>query len=325
MNILVTGGLGAIGSWVTRQLVDRGERVVTYSIDIDTTLVRDIVDRIAMVTGDIMDLPALLRTIKEYKIQRICHLAAMLGEQARANPWLAFQVNAVGTLNVLEAARIMDVERVVFTSSLAVYAPFSGEYTYPTYKPIDEDHPKNPTFKLTGVYGTAKLASELLCFHYNQEFGLDFVTLRFSPLLGIARKARGRPFGIQSRMIENAIQGEPTVIPRGGDEKSDLVYIKDTAYSVVLACFAQNLKHRDFNIGTGKLYTLEDLANAIKKIYPEAVFEIGPGLDPGGWSSYNCAVDISRAREELGYSPKFTLEEAARDCVETTKWLDSEG
>jgi len=322
MNILVTGGLGAIGGWVTRQLVERGDRPVTYSRHIDTTLVKDIVDKITMVTGDIMDMPTLLRTIKEHKIQIICHLSAMMARDCRANPWLGFQVNAVGTLNVLEAARIMDVERVVFTSSLAAYAPITGEYGYPTYKPITEDYPKYPTFKLMGVYGTAKLASELLCLHYNQEFGLDFVTLRFCPLLGIASKVRGHTIATHSRMIENAMLGKPTIIPQGGDERSDLVYVKDAANSIVLACFAQNLKHHDFNIGTGKSYSLEDLANALRKIFPEAVIEIGLGRDTSGFSSYNCVFDISRAREELGYSPQFTLEDAVRDCVETTKKLE---
>ena len=326
MNILVTGGLGAIGSWVTRQLAEQGEKVVTYSRHIDTTLVRDIVDKINMVTGDIMDLPALLHTIKEHKIQRICHLAAMLGELTQANPWLGFHVNAIGTLNVLEAARIMDLERVVFTSSLAVYAPFNGEHIYPTYKPIGEDYLKYPTGRRAGVYGTAKLASELLCLHYNQEFGVDYIALRFCPLIGIARKTKGHGrVAIHSRMIDNAMTGKTTVIPRGGDEKNDLIYIKDAARSVVLACFAQNLKHHDFNIGTGKSYDLKDMASTIKKIYPEAVFDIGPGLDPIGAGNMYCVFDISRARDELGYAPKFTLEEAVRDCVETMKWLDSEG
>jgi len=324
MNILITGGLGAIGSWVTRQLIEQGDRAVTYSRHIDNTLVRDIVDKIEMVTGDIMDLPTLLHTIKKYKIQRICHLSAMLGELAQANPWLGFQVNAIGTLNVLEAARIMDVERVVFTSSIAVFIPFAGEHIYPTYKPITEEHPKYPTARRVGVYGTAKLASELLCLHYNQEFGLDSVVLHFCPLLGIARKSRGRGriTALHSIMVENAMLGKPTIIPRGGEEKTDLLYVKDAARSIVLACFAQNLKHHNFNIGTGKSYSLEDLASAIRKIYPEAVFEIGPGLDPIGVGNIYCVFDSSRARNELGYSPKFTLEEAVKDCVETVKWLD---
>lgn len=321
MNILITGGLGVIGSWVTRQLSDQGEKVITYSRHLDTTLVSDIADRIEMIRGDVLDLPTLIRTIKDYKIRRICHLAALLSEATQANPWFGFQVDAVGTLNVLEAARIMEVERVVFTSSMAVFAPGTGEYGHPTYKPVDEDYPKYPDSKRNGVYGTAKLASEFLCLHYYQDYGLDYVILRFSPLYGIGRLARHGRIAIYNKMIENAMLGQPTIIPRGGEQKTDLVYTKDAARGVVLACFVQNPKHRIFHIASGKAHKLEDMVNAVRKIYPDAVFEIGPGLDHLGSGNRYYVLDISRARDELGYSPKYSLEEGVRDYVETMKRL----
>ena len=325
MNILVTGGLGVSGAWVTRQLLEEGHQPVVYDNRMDTVLVPDIVDKIEIVMGDIMDLPMLVRTIKEYNVQRICHLAALMGKPVQANPWLGFQVNAVGMLNVLEAARIMDVERVVFTSSIGVFAPFTGEHGYPSYKPINEDYPKHPISRRSGIYCTAKLASELMCFHYHQSYGLDYVVLRIGLMNGIGKKARHGPVAIYGKMIENAMLGKPTTIPQGGDEKTDIVYTKDIANSVVLACFAQDLKHREFNIGTGKGYTLRDVADAIRKLYPEAVIDIGPGLDYLGFSSFEyCIFDISRAREELGYSPKFTLEQGVKDYVEMMKGLNIE-
>jgi len=314
MNILITGGLGVNGAWVTRQLLEQGHRPIVYENRMDTLLVSDIKDEIEIVTGDILDLAALSRTIKEHKIKRICHLAALMPGPAQANPQLGFQINAVGTVNVLEAARIMGVERVVFTSSISVYPPFTGEYGYPSYKPVNEDYPKYPA---STVYGTAKLASELMCFQYHQNYGLDFAALRFSEIYGIGKKARHGPIAIYNEMIENAMLGKPTIIPRGGDEKADMVYVKDVANSIVLACFARNLKHHVFNIGTGKAYKLEDFASAIKKIYPEAVFKIGPGLDYLGFGRAYCVFDISKAREELGYHPKFTLEEGVGDYVAT--------
>ncbi len=320
MNILVTGGLGVNGAWVTRQLLEQGHRPVVYENRMDTLLVPDIVDKIDIVIGDILDLATVIRTIKEYKIQRICHLAAWMLDTSQANPWLGFQVNAVGTVNILEAARIMDVERVVFTSSIGTFQPITGEHDYPTYKPLNEDYPtKNPT---TTVYGAAKVASELMCFQYNKNYGLDFVVLRFSQIYGVGKKVRHGSIAIQSKMIENAMLGKPTIIPHGGDEKTDMVYVKDVANSIVLACFAQNFKHRVFNIGSGEGYKLEDIANAIRKIYPEAVFDIGPGLDYIGFGRAYCIFDISRARDELDYRPKFTLEDAVSDYVGTMKQLN---
>ncbi len=321
MNILVTGGLGVNGAWVTRQLLEQGHRPVVYENRMDTLLVPDIMDKIDIVIGDVLDLSTVIRTVKEYNIQCICHLAALMPGASQANPWLGFQVNAVGTVNILEAARIMEVERVVFTSSIGVYSPFTGEFGYPTYKPVDEDYPKYPT---TMVYSAAKVASELMCFQYNRNYSLDFVILRFSEIYGIGKKVRHGPIAIYNRMIENAMLGKPTTIPHGGDEKTDMVYVKDVARSIVLACFTQSRKHHVFNIGTGMVYKLEDVANAIRKIYPQAVFDIGPGLDYIGFGRAYCLFDISKAKDELSYYPQFTLEGGIRDYVETMKKLNIE-
>lgn len=321
MNILVTGGLGVNGAWVTRQLLEQGHRPVVYENRMDTLLVPDIMDKIEIVIGDILDLSTVIRTVKEYSIQCICHLAALMPGASQANPWLGFQVNAIGTVNILEAARIMEVERVVFTSSIGVYSPFTGEFGYPTYKPVDEDYPKYPT---TMVYSAAKVASELMCFQYNRNYGLDFVILRFSEIYGIGKKTRHGPIAIYNRMIENAMLGKPTTIPHGGDEKTDMVYVKDVANSIVLSCFTRSRKHHVFNIGAGIVYKLEDVANAIRKMYPQAAFDIGPGLDYIGFGRAYCLFDISKAKAELGYHPQFTLEDGIKDYVETMEKLNIE-
>ena len=318
MNIMITGGLGVNGAWVTRQLLEQGHTPVVYENRMDTTLVTDIIDKLDIVIGDIMDLATVIRTIKEHNIKRICHLAAMLPDAAQANPIAGFQVNAIGTLNILEAARIMDVERVIFISTIGVYAPFTGEYGYPTYKPVNEDYLKYPTSRLHGVYDTAKLANELMCIQYYQNYGLDFAAVRFGRIYGLGKTARHGYYTILETMIANAIQGKHTVITDGGDEKSDLVYVKDVANGIVLACFAQNLKHHAFNIASGQGHKLGDFANAIKEILPKATFDIGPGLSESGY----CILDISKAENELGYQPRFTLEEGIRDCVKSMKRLN---
>jgi UDP-glucose 4-epimerase len=135
MTILLTGAMGAIGSWVARELVERGHRPLLYDSRADFTLIPDLVDRVDLVVGDLLDLPTLVRTVLEHKVERILHLAAMMPPQAQANPYLGFRVNAEGTLNVLEAARIGGVRRVVYTSSKAVYGRITGGHAHPTYKP----------------------------------------------------------------------------------------------------------------------------------------------------------------------------------------------
>jgi len=318
MNILVTGGLGVNGAWVARQLLDEGHRPIVYENRPDTTLVSDIANKLDIVQGDIMDLASLIRVVKEYKIKLITHLAALMPGAARANPLLGFQINALGTVNILEAARIMEIERVVFTSSKGAYAPIIGEYGYPTYKPIDENYPTYPRGFVT-VYGAAKIASELMGINYSDDYGLQFIALRFATIYGVGKSVRHGSIAIHSMMIENAMAGRPTVIAVGGDEKDDMLYVKDCANAIVLACFAKNVKSHIFNIGSGKGYTLHDLASSIKKVYPQAIFDIKPGLDymkgPGAY----CVMNFARAREELGYTPKFTLDEGVADYISSMK------
>ncbi len=313
MNILVTGGLGSAGSWVARQLVQEGHRPIIFTRHLNTSLIPDLTDKLDIVTGDILDIPGILRVLKDYRIKIAVHLAALSNRVAQLNPVVGFNVNAVGTVNVLEAARIMEVDRVVFTSSKWVLPPCLGDHGYPTYRPLDETYAAYPAAPTT-VYGAAKVASELMGKVYSELYGFDFIALRFAQVIGPGKQGTKT---MLPQIIENAMSGYPSVIPRGGDEKDDMTYIKDLANAVVLACFSKNVKHHLFHIGTGKGYRYADYAESIRKIYPKAVIEIGPGLrEPPGLAQ---VMDISRARQELGYVPKFGPDEAIRDYVEIMK------
>jgi UDP-glucose 4-epimerase len=316
MNILVTGGLGVVGSWVSRRLVHEGHRPIIFARHLTTSLIPDIIDKVDIVMGDISDIPSIIRVLKEYRIKTVVHLAALMGRAAQFNPLVGFSINAGGTVNVLEAARIMEVERVVFTSSKLALSPIIGDHSYPTYKPVDETYGAYPAAPTT-VYGIAKVASELMGNTYSEQYGFEFVALRFAQVFGPG-KSGGQT--VLAQIIENAMSGYPTVIPQGSDEKDDMTYIKDVANAVVLACFAKNVQHRLFHIGTGKGYSYADFAQSIRKVYPSAVIDIGPGLrrPPG----LGFVMDISRARQELGYIPTFSPDEAVKDYVEVMKQFD---
>ena len=249
------------------------------------------------------------------------HLAALMPSQARANPVTGFKVNALGTVNIFEAARTMEVERVVYTSSKGALAPITGEYGYPTYKPVDENYPTYPQ-GLLRVYGATKIAGELIGTVYAEDYGIEFIALRFATIYGIGKSARHGTIAIHTKMIENAMVGKPTKIPYGGDEKDDMLYVKDCANAIVLACFAKNVKHHIFHIGTGRGYTLHDLASSIKKIYPKAIFDIGPGQDYMSMPGAYCVMNFSRAKEELNYTPQFSLDEGVKDYTESMRQLN---
>lgn len=319
--VMVTGGTGVIGAWVTRQLVEQGTKVVTYSRHLDTALVKDIMGRFDSMLGDIGDLPRLIQTVKQYKVDRIIHLSAILGEQPETNPREGYRVNAEGTLNVLEVARLMDVKRVVCASSKAVYDVTRGDYGHPAYKPMAEDYPRIPNT----VYGTTKVFVENMGLDFNRVYGLDFVALRFSSPYGIGRLARHGIVSITSRIIESAMLNQPLDIPQGAEQKDDFIYHRDVANGIVLACFADKLEHRIFNIGSGKGETLTHMIEIMSKIMGRKVpITIGPGLDylrrrrTNRYSVFN----IERAGKELGYSHGYDLESGVRDYVETMRRLD---
>jgi UDP-glucose 4-epimerase len=317
-RILVTGGLGAIGSFVTRRFVEEGLRPLVLDARPDFALVRDIEGRFDFAAGDLLDLPGLMRLVKEREVGRIVHLAAVMPPAAQANPPVGWQVNLWGTLNVLETARTFNVERVVFASSKAVLGAMTGEHGHPTYRPVSEDFPYNPAT----VYGATKVAGELMGRQYMASYGIEFVALRFAATYGPGKLARHGAVGTVSRLIETILAGGEFSLPRGADQRDDLVYNRDVGEAVFLATTLPTLSAHLFHIGSGHLSSLGEVTEALRKICPDLRVSIGPGLDYyGGTIGSYCCFDISRARELLGYAPRYDVGEGVRDYAELLETL----
>jgi UDP-glucose 4-epimerase len=219
----------------------------------------------------------------------------------------------MGTVNVLEAAREANVERVVYTSAKGIYGPFTGEDGAPTYKPITEDHRKEPK----RIYDSAKLMGENATLYWGT-LGLDVVVLRFATTYGPGKTTRHGNMGVTSQIIERPASGQPFHLAQGGDEKDDFIYNKDSALGIFLAATAKNLQSRVFNIGTGVPTTLKDVAAILRRHLPKAVIEVGPGLNFLGAAYPMYGIyDISRAQRELGYKPEYDLERGVADYLES--------
>jgi UDP-glucose 4-epimerase len=246
------------------------------------------------------------------------HAAAFVGAVSQVNPALSVQVNVMGTVNVLEAARLFDLQRVVYTSAKGIYGPVLGEYGSPTYKLMAEDLPKNPK----RIYDSAKLMGEQVGLYYQANMGVDVVVLRFASTYGPGKTARHGKMGVMSQIVENPANGLPFHLAQGGDEKDDFVYNKDSAYGIYLATIAEHPKSRVYNIGTGIGVTLNDFARVIREHLPQAKIEIGPGLNFLGMPYPASGIyDISRARAELGYAPQYDLERGIADYLDSLKRL----
>jgi UDP-glucose 4-epimerase len=317
--VLVTGGMGVLGSMVTEELVGHGERAVLYARHLDASLLgRDLLPRVEYVQGDVLELPALVHAIRRHRVTRIVHMAALLIGECQTNPYRGFKVNVEGTVNVLEAARMTDVARVVYTSSKSVYGAVPPPYGHPTYRPLPEDGPKNPV----RVYDVTKLAGEHMGLNYASTFGLDVVILRFASTFGPGKLVRHGPVSWHSRLVEDAMAGQPARLPQGGDQPDDMIYHRDIAHAIVLACYAGGLTDRVFNVGRGEPSTMREFAEAIRRVIPGATIEVGPGLDYyGSGIPYYSVYDIGRARQQLGFTPRFDMEAGVRDYVETMRRL----
>jgi UDP-glucose 4-epimerase len=303
VNVLVTGGLGVNGAWVVRDLLAQGHRVVALDVRRDFRLLPDLAERVAYVDGDVLDLRGLLRTVQEHRIDAVAHLAARI--MAERDPYDGALTNTLGSLTVLEAARLGGVRRFVFTSSKAVYAPAAGVHGPPQYRPVTEDYPFGVTATWR-IYGSSKIHVEAIGTQYAEVWGLEFIALRFGTIFGPGKQERHGPIGIHGRMIEGALRGDPVRFPQGGDQVDDIIYVKDVAQGIVRALLAPAPPHRVFNIGSGAAISYRDFAAAVRTAIPGADVEIGPGLDPVGVGAQTYHhLDITRARAELGYAPAY--------------------
>ena len=314
--------MGVLGSMVVEELRDEGIEPVLYARHFDESLMTsESLAAIRYARGDVLDLPNLVHVMQRYGTTHVVHMAAVLRSQAQENPYLGFKINAEGTVNVLEAARITNVARVVYTSSKSVYGAIPPPYCHPTYEPLPEEGPKNPV----RVYDVTKLAGEHMALNYSRDFDLGVLILRFASTYGPGKLARHGPVSWHSQILENVMAGRPARLPQGGDQKDDMIYHRDIARAIVLACHVERPGHRVFNIGTGKASTMREFADAVRRIITKADIDIGAGLDYyGSGIPYYSVYDIGRAREDLTFEPHYDFEAGIRDYIATMKKLGAE-
>ena len=222
----LTGALGCIGAWVTKQILDRGDTPVVFDLGEDTRRLRDLLDqealaRVRFMRGDITDATAVTDALGAHAATRVVHLAGLQVPFCKADPALGARVNVLGTLHVFEAARELGLERVVYASSAAVYGPPEGE------APPNEHAPAEATTH----YGIFKRANEGNARIYWQDNGISSIGLRPLTVYGV-----GRDQGLTSGptvAMKAAVLGRDYTIPFGG--ATDFNYVADTA-AAFLAC-----------------------------------------------------------------------------------------
>jgi UDP-glucose 4-epimerase len=318
---MVTGGLGMNGSWVVRELVGRCHEVAVFENREDLSLVDDVADRIELVIGDIRDAAQLTGAVSRFEPECVVHLAAFV--DCERDPHTAIAVNIGGTAQVCAAAAAAGVRRVVHTSSKAVYGPTTGRRGFPTYEPISEDGDRRPR----GMYDITKTAAEDVLDWYGRTTDLECVSLRFSTIYGPGKLQRhgdlagfGQQISTYSSMIELPASGRPFALDHGGEERDDLLYVLDVADAVALVASAARLRHRAYNVSSGGAISLGEFADVIRRVIPDAVLDVGPGLNPmDAKESAYMVLDGTRMEEEFGWRPRFDPDRAIRHYYEFVK------
>lgn len=305
MSVLVTGVSGLVGVAAAAALLKRGATVVGLSRNGLSAMARK---KLASHSfreerGDVRDFDGLMRLGRAHAFTQIIHAAGVAGSsKAASDPLEMVTTNLLGIANVLEAGRRLGVSRIVYTSSSAVYGP------RPDGRPIREEE-----VSPRSQYGELKWMGEVLAARYRQDFGLDTVIARLFSVYGPFQKPGGLDvgYGVVHYLCSAAVAGRPLHLPSAGTYHRGYTFVDDVADGLCRLLFAARLSHSVYNIASGRSYTLAELADAIRKLIPEADIEVGSGLWEGGPPSATLrgALDITRARQDLDFEPSYTLEE----------------
>ncbi|MBN2240613.1 MAG: NAD(P)-dependent oxidoreductase [Dehalococcoidales bacterium] len=303
MSYLITGGTGFVGSYIARKLTRSGEKVIAYDLSPDTTVMDMIMspeekDSITIVRGDITDFSQLTRTVEENRVSRIIHLSSMLHPASNENPAMAERVNNQGQINVLECARVFDIRKIVWASSVVVFGPpemYAEEY-------LPNDAPPAPVH----VYGACKSFCEFVSNHYQTTWGVDHIGLRFTIVYGPGR-TRGATSFVHKLMIEPAL-GKPSVVPYG-DEVIDWQHVEDIASLVIKCSSMEPTRTHIFNTKFD-IRSIREAKSYVESLIPEADITLEPGTFGIAWK-----LDDSLLQEEIGFVPEYPMEKGILSTI----------
>lgn len=299
-SVLITG-MGVAGINIGRKFIDEGYRVVFYDlIARRVDFLEEVAGKWEFVQGDISDMPFLLESVRKHKIEGIIHTA--LPGRPVDHPDLVFRTTIEATQDILEVARLENL-KVIFISSNAVYAH------RPDPTPMKEEDKvpggPDPYKHEMALYVVTKFTSEQILELYHSVYGTDTVTVRTSWVYG-----RGDTHNFYPQcFLFHGIHRKPLKFPSGGDHVTNYTFTDDLANGIFLAYTVRPLKHRLFNITSGRLVSAKELAEAVMKLMPGSSIKLGPGEMAVGIGRpqrhyiQKGLMDITRAREELGFKP----------------------
>ena len=305
-RVLVTGSGGFIGSHLTERLVELGARTVAfvhYRGDGTCGWLDKSVHpgEIEIVRGDICDRSSVAKAMDGVEV--VFHLAALIAiPYSYEAPFSYLRTNIEGTVNVLEAARNLKVDRVVHTSTSEVYG--TAERV-----PIDEDHPLQPQ----SPYAASKVGADQMARAYHLSFGLPVVTLRPFNTFGPRQSARA----VIPATITQCLRGDRVGLGNLAPTR-DFNYVADTVDGFLLAGASENAVGRTINVGSGREISIRDLVSKIAELVGREIQIVAEDerKRPETSEVDRLLADNTLAREVLGWKPSVSLEEGLEETID---------
>jgi UDP-glucose 4-epimerase len=306
MKTLITGGAGFIGSNLASQLLQSGHQVtILDNLQSGYRKNLGLLPAARFMEGDIRDASLLAKAVED--IKAIFHLAASVGNKRSIDqPIDDSEINVIGTLRVLEAARHAGVRKVVISSSAGI---FGGLKTLP----IREDHPVDPD----SPYGAGKLCAEKQGMVYAKVYGMEVVCLRYFNVYG--PNQRFDAFGnVIPIFVFQMLRGEPVTIFGDGEQTRDFINVHDVVRANMRAAMALGVSGA-FNIGSGSRISINNLVERLSAAAAmKPVVRYGP---PRPGNVRDSLADISAARAAFGFEPAVGMEEGLPEYV---RWAGAE-
>lgn len=286
-RVLITGSGGCLGRPLARRLATEGRLVVGLDIrrDGDTGGFEEVV-------GDVGDMPMLRDLFARHRFDAVVHCGGISGQMVAADdPHRVCLVNVLGTVNLLEAARVARAERFIYCSSQGAY----GVAASPT---LTEDAPFQP---LT-VYGATKAAADVIVRAYRLQHGLDATSIRIGRVYGPGR----RTDSLITTMLEAALAGRLLRLPASRGRRLQYVYEDDVVAGLHLALDRQGLPQPSYNLSGPGRHTDEEIAASIRALLPAAKigFDDAPLKDG---TFFSAELDCSSAARDFDYRPRYDL------------------
>jgi len=306
MIILITGGAGFIGSHLCDRYVNLGHTVFCLDNFLSGNLsnIRHLLDyrNFKLVKGDVRDQELVEKVMRDIEV--VFHLAAQIHvDRSYVEPRLTYEINVIGTQNVLEAARLHDARRIIHASTSEVYG--SAQYA-----PIDERHPLNAPHP----YGASKTAADRMCYAYTRTFGMNIAILRLFNVFGARQRDVGYG-GVISIFTRRVLSNQSPIVYGSGLQTRDYTYISDavSAYDAVLS--HEEPIPEPLNFGSGREVSVLDLANTIIELCDKQG-QIEPfHVEPRIGEVERLIADPTRAREVLGWVPEYDLRRGLEEFV----------